>query len=253
MAPALPGSLTTTAPPAGAGASAPARSRQKLMAINASATAAGAGEIQAVLIGGFSNQEEGWDLAGTDRAAAHGIDGAQQVGRDGALEHEGVGAGSHHRIAHALLVVDAEDDHLELGAVASQRPQPVQLVVLSQGEVHDRHVGLEAACAFNQRRLVGHHDHRTERGGEQPAHAFGETVVAVRQQHTTQGLRHQGTFVPPTALAAVPAGTRLRTQVRRSAQRRDLERLRGPAPGNYRARGRCHARQGASCPPSAAE
>ena len=62
----------------------------------------------------------------------------------------------------------------------------------SQGEIHDRHVGLEAACALDQRRLVGHHDHRSERRREQPAHAFRETVVAVRQQHTTQRLRHRG-------------------------------------------------------------
>ena len=50
------------------------------------------------------------------KATAHGIDGAQQIGRDRTLEHEGVGAGLHHRITHALLVVDAEHDHLEFGA-----------------------------------------------------------------------------------------------------------------------------------------
>ena len=61
-----------------------------------------------------------------------------------------------------------------------------------QGEIHDRHVGLEAARAFDQRRVVGHHDHRSECGREQPAHAFGETVVAVRQQHTAQRLLPQG-------------------------------------------------------------
>jgi hypothetical protein len=36
--------------------------------------------------------------------------------KHGALEYEGIGAGFHRRFAYALLVVDAEDDHLEIGA-----------------------------------------------------------------------------------------------------------------------------------------
>ena len=120
--------------------------------------------------------------------SAHELDGGQQVGRDRALEHEGVGAGFHRRPAYALLVVDAEDDHLEVGTALPHRSQPAQAAVPGQGEIHDRHVGPKSARSLEQRRLVGDHDHRSERRLEQPAHAFRETVVAVRQQDAAQRL-----------------------------------------------------------------
>ena len=126
--------------------------------------------------------------APTLRSPRTSVDGGQQVGRDRTLEHEGVGAGFHRRPAYALLVVDAEDDHLELGTALPKRSQPAQAAVPSQRQIHDRHVGLESDRSLEQRRLVGDHDHGSERRLEQPAHAFRETVVAVRQQNAAERL-----------------------------------------------------------------
>ena len=58
-----------------------------------------------------------------------------------ALEHEDVRAGGEHREAHALLVVDAQDDHLDLGTSLPQLMQPAHAAVERQGQVHDSHVG----------------------------------------------------------------------------------------------------------------
>jgi hypothetical protein len=113
--------------------------------------------------------------------SANERDSGQQVGGDSALEHEGIGAGVHHRPPYALLVVDAEDDHPDIRAALPKGSQPAEAAVLSQGEVHDRDVWAQASRPLKQRRLIGHHDHRSERRLEQATHAFREVVMAVGQ------------------------------------------------------------------------
>lgn len=79
--------------------------------------------------------------------------------------------------AHALLVVNTEDEHLAAGTALSQRTQRVRSAVPRQGTLKDRHVGLQAARAVDRRCLVGRHHHRIEGVREQPANAFRETLA----------------------------------------------------------------------------
>ena len=104
---------------------------------------------------------------------------------------------------------------LSPGQLLSKHLQPVQVAFRSQGQVHDRHIGLKAAGSLDQRRLIGHHHHRFERRREQPAHAFGEAVVTVRQQYTTQRFRHNGTFDSRSPFAAMPSAPGLKCRLAR--------------------------------------
>ena len=85
------------------------------------------------------------------RLTADQIDRVQQVGRDRALQYEGVGAGVQRRLAHGLLVVDAQDDHLQAGAAAAHRARPGEAVAAGQRQIDDRHVRLQPARALDQR------------------------------------------------------------------------------------------------------
>ena len=82
--------------------------------------------------------------------ATDGIDGVQQIARDGPLENEGVGAGFHYCPANALLVVDTEDDHLELGAARPECLQPAQTAASGQRQIDDRHVGSQSSRRIEQ-------------------------------------------------------------------------------------------------------
>jgi len=132
--------------------------------------------------------------AGESGAGAH--DRRQEVGGEGSLQHERVGAGPQCRVADRVLVVHADGHDRSAGAAAAQLAHPSESAVVGEGEVDHGHVWLEPPRAFDQRGLVRDHDDRAEHAVKEAAHAFGEAVVPVRKQNATEMLRVQDASLP---------------------------------------------------------
>ncbi len=115
----------------------------------------------------------------------HGVDGGEQIRRDGSFEDKCIGSRLNRGQLRILFLVDAESDQLQLREMAPHSANQPKPISASQREINHGNSDVELTRTLEQRNFIPHHHNRLELCLKEAAYAFHQAKMPICQKRTT--------------------------------------------------------------------